>query len=70
MRTAKLNHMSEDATPEMSPATITPASGAEQPQERRVPTGPLPSFGDDLPSLELPGIIPSAKAILRALHLR
>jgi hypothetical protein len=60
--------MCEDTVSE-GPATNIPGGGVEQAQERRVPTGPLPSFGDDLPSLELPGIILSAKAILRALHL-
>ncbi len=59
--------MSEQTLPEETPAINAPATGVEQP---RLPTGPLPSFGDDLPSFEIPGVIPSAKAILRALHLR
>jgi hypothetical protein len=60
--------MSED-TLSANPATNAPAGDVEQPEGRRVPSGPLPSFGDDLPSLELPGVILSVRAILRALHL-
>ncbi len=63
--------MSEQTIPEPASATNVSTTGVEQSQEQpRLPTGPLPSFGDDLPSFEIPGVIPSAKAILRALRLR
>jgi hypothetical protein len=65
MSPLKSTPMSERTTTETDAA----ASGGEQPPEPpRLPSGPLPSFGEDIPSLELPGLIPSWKAILRALR--
>lgn len=65
MSALKSTPMSEQTTLE----TNAPASGVEQlPGEPRLPSGPLPSFGEDIPSLELPGLIPSWQAIMRALR--
>lgn len=65
MSAIKSTPMSEQTTPE----TDAPANGVEQSlEEPRLPSGPLPSFGQDIPSLELPGVIPSWKAIMRALR--
>lgn len=60
--------MSEQTT-DTTPATNVSASGVERsPEEPRLPSGPLPTFDHDLPSLEVPGVIPSWKAIMRVLR--
>ena len=69
MRALHSTMMSEQAIPEKSLASNAPSNSVEQSHEQpRVPTGPLPSFGDDLSSFEVPGVIPSWQAIVRTLR--
>jgi hypothetical protein len=61
--------MSEQTIREGNPVTNASSNSVEQSSEQpRVPSGPLPSFGDDDSSFEVPGVVPSWKAIVRALR--
>jgi hypothetical protein len=62
--------MGEQTTSEETVADSPPEGVSERARVVRVPPRPLPSFDLEGSSFEIPGIIPSAKAILRALHLR
>jgi hypothetical protein len=62
--------MSEQTTSEKTAIDDPSVAAVERSPEPRLPTGPPPSFGNEGSSFEIPGSIPSAKAILRALRLR